>query len=139
MGRNKDCSVNAWCADVSYDEYCLVQTDCPSPQCFRRSSNDEEPTPDPSQPEPEPEPEPVTCVATPGLNRGVSDQSCAQCATGYKWWPCNEEGLCRCARTALVEVAPHVVSGKRVVGSRKRGAFLGTDHSMIHLTLRDNS
>merc|ERR1711862_853203 len=60
-----------------------------------------EPEPEPAtpstSPEPEPEPEPethgVTCKATPGLNRGVSDSTCAQCETGYKWWPCNEAEL----------------------------------------------
>merc|ERR1712014_457031 len=35
----------------------------------------------------------MTCTATPGLNRGVTDAACAQCASGYKWWPCNEAVL----------------------------------------------
>merc|ERR1712003_602298 len=81
-----------------------------------------------SEPEPEPEPEPeheptkapapsavATCVATPGLNRGVTDAACAKCANGYKWWPCNEAILCKCSGSALVQV--HVPT-KRAVGSR---------------------
>merc|ERR1711972_1064864 len=62
---------------------------------------------DPNNPEPEPEPESetggATCKATPGLNRGVSDSACAQCAAGYKWWPCNEAELCECTGTALAQ------------------------------------
>merc|ERR1712072_766867 len=33
--RNTDCAVNPWCADTSYDTWCTVQTNCPSPQCTR--------------------------------------------------------------------------------------------------------
>jgi len=141
--RNRDCSVNAWCDDASYDTYCPLQLDCPSPQCTRETSSGEgpapapEPVPTPAPSQPESGPEPVTCVATPGLNRGVSDENCAQCAMGYKWWPCNEEGLCQCAGASLVQVAPHVVSKKRVAGSRKRKAFFGTDDAMIQLTQRE--
>jgi len=73
------------------------------------------PTPSPMpvpEPEPEPEPEPatvpapgtMTCVATPGLNRGVRDADCAKCAQGYKWWPCNEAILCQCSGPQLAQV-----------------------------------
>jgi len=45
----------------------------------------------------------TTCKATPGLKRGVSDASCAKCANGYKWWPCNEAILCECQPASLVQ------------------------------------
>jgi len=63
----------------------------------------EAPTPEPTAapilaptPEPTSGPAQVTCVATPGLNRGVSDRSCERCETGYRFWPCNEDILCQC-------------------------------------------
>merc|ERR1712151_1067140 len=73
----------------------------------------------PASPEPEPT---MTCVATPGLNRGLTDAACAKCADGYKWWPCNEDILCKCSGSALVQV--HVPT-KRAVESRlkRQGAF----------------
>jgi len=36
------------------------------------------------------------CIATPNLNRGVKDEDCNRCDTGYRWWPCNEAALCTC-------------------------------------------
>merc|ERR1712187_882995 len=71
------------------------------------------------EPEPEPEPEPesgtdgMICKATPGLNRGVSDSDCAQCETGYKWWPCNDAELCECTGTALAQFGAKMEPKKR--------------------------
>jgi len=100
-----------------------------------------EPEPEPeSEPEPEPEPEPETesspvkCTATPGLNRGVSDANCAQCETGYKWWPCNEDILCQCTGNALVQAASEKVTRKRTAASSRRSAFLSPDHAMFQIT-----
>merc|ERR1712217_802295 len=36
----------------------------------------------------------VFCKGNPA--RWTTDEQCAQCATGYKWWPCNEAELCFC-------------------------------------------
>jgi len=82
------------------------------------TTSEPEPEQEPElEPEPEPEPEPetggVTCKATPGLNRGVSDSACAQCATGYKWWPCNEAALCECTGTSLAQVGTLMEPKKR--------------------------
>merc|ERR1711976_908055 len=79
-----------------------------------------------SEPEPEPEPEPesgtdgVTCTATPRLNRGVSDSDCAQCETGYKWWPCNEAELCECTGTALAQLGTKIEPKHSVRKNRMR-------------------
>merc|ERR1719230_926154 len=37
----------------------------------------------------------VSCKGNPA--RWTTDDQCAQCATGYKWWPCNEPDLCFCS------------------------------------------
>merc|ERR1712066_382397 len=50
---------------------------------------------------------------TPGLNRGVSDSDCAQCETGYKWWPCNDAELCECTGTALAQFGAKMEPKKR--------------------------
>merc|ERR1711976_100024 len=130
--RNTDCAVNAWCADMTYDSWCAAQTNCPSPQCTRGTGGSDSPAS--PEPEPEPEPEPVegdssamTCTATPGLNAGVTDADCAKCADGYKWWPCNSDGLCQCSGSALFQVDPKVVPTKRAIRSKRRGAFLAPD------------
>merc|ERR1712187_106508 len=34
----------------------------------------------------------VFCKGNPA--RWTTDEQCAQCAMGYKWWPCNEAELC---------------------------------------------
>merc|ERR1712056_145798 len=103
---------------------------CPTPQYMVKGTStpattpEPEPEPEPESepvtttpattpaPEPEPEPEPethgVTCKATPGLNRGVSDSACSQCETGYKWWPCNEAELCECTGTTLAQLGTKI-------------------------------
>merc|ERR1739845_115007 len=131
--RNTDCAANPWCADASYDSWCAAQTNCPSPQCTSGTGGSDSPAS--PEPEPEPEPEPVesdssamTCTATPGLNAGVTDTDCAKCADGYKWWPCNTDGLCQCSGSALFQVDPKVVPTKRATRSKRRGAFLAPDH-----------
>jgi chitinase len=51
-------------------------------------------------PEPSPvtqAPAPATCVAIPNNPHWATDDSCAQCATGYEWWPCNMAGACDCS------------------------------------------
>merc|ERR1712151_294970 len=95
-----------------------------------------EPEPEPATPEPtlepvpEPEPEPethgVTCKATPGLNRGVSDSSCAQFETGYKWWPCNDAELCECTGTALAQFGAKMEPKKRTARTKhvRKHSFL---------------
>merc|ERR1712014_509702 len=122
--RNTDCAANPWCA---------AQTNCPSPQCTRGTGGSDSPAS--PVPEPEPEPEPVesdssamTCTATPGLNAGVTDTDCAKCADGYKWWPCNTDGLCQCSGSALFQVDPKVVPTRRATRSKRGGAFLAPDH-----------
>merc|ERR1712066_354568 len=60
----------------------------------------------------------MTCTATPGLNRGVTDAACAKCATGYKWWPCNEAILCQCSGSALIQ---------------RRKSFLAREHGMLQM------
>merc|ERR1711941_55377 len=107
--QNPDCSTNAWCADETYINWCPAHdaSQCPTPQCMVKGTSRPEPEPEPEpvlEPEPEPESHGVTCKATPGLNRGVSDSACAQCETGYKWWPCNEAELCECTGTALAQL-----------------------------------
>merc|ERR1712014_546986 len=97
--QNPDCSTNAWCADGTYVNWCPAHgaSQCPTPQCMVQGTSTPATTPEPepetepvtttpattpeAEPEPEPEPEThgVTCMATPGLNRGVSDSACAQC------------------------------------------------------------
>merc|ERR1712151_355362 len=59
-----------------------------------------------------------TCVATPGLNRGVTDADCARCLEGYKWWPCNEAILCQCDGTSLLQEGER--PGKKVKLSNLR-------------------
>merc|ERR1711879_607739 len=87
-----------------------------------------------SEPEPEPEPEPATtCTATPGLNRGATDAACAKCADGYQWWPCNDDSLCQCSGSALVQVVPQTLPIKRAIRSKRRGAFLAPDHAMVQV------
>jgi len=96
-------------------------TPSPTPEPESEPEPEPEPaTPEPTlEPVPEPEPEPetpgVTCKATPGLNRGVSDSACAQCETGYKWWPCNEAELCECTGTALAQLGTKMEIKKRSV------------------------
>lgn len=41
--------------------------------------------------------EEMTCVATPGLYRGVSDADCQKCVDGVATWPCNKDHLCTCS------------------------------------------
>jgi len=127
--QNPDCNANAWCADETYVTWCPQHdaSQCPTPQCMVKGTSQPEPEPEPepepitppTSPEPEPEPEPetpgVTCKATPGLNRGVSDSACAQCANGYKWWPCNEAELCECTGTALAQLGTKMETKKRSV------------------------
>merc|ERR1712187_573776 len=60
----------------------------------------------------------MTCKATPGLNRGATDAACAQCASGYKWWPCNEAILCECSGGALIQ---------------RRNSFLAREHGMMQI------
>merc|ERR1711879_488950 len=92
-------------------------------------------------PESEPEPEPTsaparTCIATWGLNAGATDAACAKCADGYQWWPCNDDSLCQCSGSALVQVDPKMVPIKRSIGSKRRSAFLGPDHAMLQVVHR---
>jgi len=135
--QNPDCNSNAWCADETYVNWCPAHSasQCPTPQCMVKGTStpattpEPEPEPEPetepvtttpattpeAEPEPEPEPEThgVTCKATPGLNRGVSDSACAQCEIGYKWWPCNEAELCECTGTALAQLGRLMETKKR--------------------------
>merc|ERR1712048_1431490 len=131
--QNPDCNTNAWCADETYVNWCPAHdaSQCPTPQCMVQGTSTPATTPEP-EPEPEPETEPVTttpattpeaepepethgvtCKATPGLNRGVSDSACAQCEIGYKWWPCNEAELCECTGTALAQLGSLMETKKR--------------------------
>merc|ERR1712217_130092 len=43
----------------------------------------------------------MQCKGNPA--RWTTDEQCAQCATGYKWWPCNEAELCFCT-SALAQL-----------------------------------
>merc|ERR1712014_260933 len=43
----------------------------------------------------------MQCRGNPA--RWTTDEQCAQCATGYKWWPCNEAELCFCT-SALTQL-----------------------------------
>merc|ERR1711988_1258927 len=146
--QNTDCAANAWCNDATYVNWCPMHdaSKCPMPQCIVAGGAEPEPEPVP-EPEPESEPEvatpapatsspapvatpvpPVstpapplnvmTCTATPGLNRGVTDAACAQCASGYQWWPCNEAVLCECSGGALIQ---------------RRNSFLARDHGMMQI------
>merc|ERR1719491_2077298 len=39
-----------------------------------------------------------SCTAVLGNNNGCTDESCAQCAAGHQWWPCNlDPPCCDCA------------------------------------------
>lgn len=46
-----------------------------------------------------------TCVPTPGLPpNGATASTCAQCAAGYEWWPCNTNpAICTCTGGSLVQ------------------------------------
>jgi len=50
-----------------------------------------------------------TCVANPAkiVSNGVTDQECQKCASGYKWWPCNQDHFCICGESLLAEVKEH--------------------------------
>jgi len=58
-------------------------TDCP----FCGSTTTPEPVPTVS-------PDQVTCAAIKGNLNGCTDETCAQCAGGYEWWPCNVNPKC---------------------------------------------
>lgn len=79
------------CADIEISAGLPNPTEKPTPA----------PTaaPTPSSPTPAPTP-PLAgsgCVAIPGMNAGATDESCAECATGHQWWPCNSSPkLCEC-------------------------------------------
>lgn len=76
----------------------------------------------PSSSSPAPTPAPgsgMVCTATPGLNRGVTNEACHTCTQGYQWWPCNEAALCTCTESLV---------GLASVPGNKRGKehhFLG--------------
>merc|ERR1719161_1846151 len=84
----------------------------PSPEPSPKPSPSPTGTPTPA-PMPTPTPSVGECVATPGLNNGVSDAQCAKCATGYKFWPCNFEGYCQgeCGPTALLQMSTNTHRG----------------------------
>merc|ERR1711862_403426 len=68
-----------------------------------------------SAPTPAPTPAPVgKCVATPGLDKGVSDSDCDHCPKGRPWWPCNVANLCQgqCKPAALMEVRQGIMAHK---------------------------
>merc|ERR1712048_760662 len=56
-------------------------------------------------------------------NAGATDANCAQCADGYQWWPCNDDRLCQCSGSALVQVDPKMVPIKRATRSKSQKAF----------------
>merc|ERR1712151_1054681 len=114
--QNPDCSTNAWCSDETYVKGCQAHAArvCPTPQCMVKGTSGSEPEPEP-EPEPESGTDGVTCKATPGLNRGVSDSACARCEAGYKWWPCNVAELCVCTGTALAQLGTKMEPKKRTV------------------------
>merc|ERR1712190_551284 len=93
-----------------------------------------------SEPEPEAEAEPetpspgVTCVATPGLNRGVSNADCTRCAKGYQWWPCNEDILCQCSGSLLTQLDEKMRPVKRAGVANRAGAFLAADNAMLQMS-----
>eukprot|EP00928_Gymnodinium_smaydae_P046610 TRINITY_DN3105_c0_g1_i2.p1 TRINITY_DN3105_c0_g1~~TRINITY_DN3105_c0_g1_i2.p1 ORF type:complete len:1125 (-),score=180.89 TRINITY_DN3105_c0_g1_i2:807-4181(-) len=69
-------------------------------------------TPDGPTATPSPLPVPATsgcgscasCEAVPGNTQAADDGQCAPCANGRQsWWPCDVEGLCRCAGGGPVE------------------------------------
>merc|ERR1712187_368782 len=133
MGNRQCCSeVFAACAEVKLVGESVPTPSAPSTPSVAPAPRPVAPTPAPTPPatpattsEPEPEPEPesepesetggATCKATPGLNRGVSDSACAQCAAGYKWWPCNEAELCECTGTAVAQLGTKMETKKRSV------------------------
>lgn len=47
-----------------------------------------------------------TCLPAPGLPpNGATASNCAQCAAGYKWWPCNTNpAICACTGGALAQL-----------------------------------
>lgn len=92
------------------------------------------PTPVPTQDStPALTPRGVMCVATPALNRGVSDADCARCADGYKTWPCNEDILCQCSGSELVQFDANMEPKRRAARAEKVGIFLAPDHAMLQL------
>jgi len=51
-----------------------------------------------------------SCVSITGNPHSANDAQCAPCANGgQSWWPCNIDGLCRCAAPA-VSTAPTTAS-----------------------------
>jgi len=95
-----------------------VPTEAPTPEPTAAPTPTPAPTPAPTSGS-----SPVTCVATPGLNRGVSDRHCEKCETGYRFWPCNEDILCQCTGGgSLVQRS----SARRSRGLRGAGAEGGS-------------
>merc|ERR1719198_602754 len=77
--------------------------------------------------EPEPEPEPQGCKAKPGNNGGATDAYCAQCETGYQWWPCNNPALCEgsgCVLSAM-QLASQKGAQRKKISPHNHG-FLAT-------------
>lgn len=64
-----------------------------------------------------------TCVANPEkiVSNGVTDQTCQQCATGYQWWPCNQENFCICGESLLGRAS----SSTARLAEAKEHRFLG--------------
>lgn len=67
----------------------------------------------------------TVCTPTQGLQpNGATDANCAQCARGYKWWPCNTNpAICTCSNS-LAEVSSHIF--QPVAKGSKSQHFLGT-------------
>merc|ERR1719502_1309543 len=47
------------------------------------------------------------CVSIPGNSQAANDGHCSPCALGKQpWWPCNVDGLCKCAGSSGILTTP---------------------------------
>merc|ERR1712187_304156 len=68
----------------------------------------------------------ILCKGNP--SRWTTDEQCAQCASGYKWWPCNEVELCFCAG-ALSQLRADVPKRRRM----KAQKFLASESMLVQV------
>merc|ERR1711988_240630 len=72
----------------------------------------------------------VFCKGNPA--RWTTDEQCAQCATGYKWWPCNEAELCFCTG-ALSQLGADEPKKRQI----KAHKFLSGETALIQVVKRE--
>merc|ERR1719331_66112 len=51
------------------------------------------------------------CTAVPNNAAWATDSHCAQCATGYEYWPCDVAGACQCSGSSTGAPGPNPTTG----------------------------